>query len=980
MQNPAQGKIVLWLFSLVFGVLLLFPLKTFAQVPSPNPELNLENRGWEPVDSEKDLINISGSTDRNAPQLGTLTKACNPRITNTYHIKGHNSEWGATAIGLATAPGDVIQVPDSGYQITDGDAQILYADSNSVTLGYFDEDDIVNSDGAGYVVYIQNFNVDPGVVEDYNKANAGGRVDLPVVSSFDKLGTASGSEVIVAIRDSGSFMDPRSRKDWWSTCVQGTPSSPRKLRRVPPRSLPVPQKLQRIGPLRSYPEEGEEVCTKEEFGGDIQTVATYNKSQGGSEPEMAENTGVNFGRSVKGTHCGQTKSEPLALKETVDYIWGKPMCRTVKWSGTLKISDEDKKKFVVPFAKEIADHWAGRSEEHYFPGSSGKTGFFSELEKIVGTAIAVSTGQVGQIAARILNPPRGSAMPPYAGTLKMLESSLYQDQLKCSFINYVKKKGGFSTYAGFSIDGTRFVDIPCPPHVLGNSDTNSNRAWDEKWRKTWAKIGLVPDERSTGELKFEVCEDKEYTLLINYPNVFRLGLAANEVFKLFTAKQKIDDYYLANRDVQNLKQPLDKNSALTEAGHTDISSFALNVEDQPKNVIANVLGVRDQVKDKISDISSKVSSLFKTTILSVQNLLNPSSKPVLAQAERCPNFSVTVNSYNSTTGDYCIFIKHDAPGKIGHVQPNRDLGIHYETVYPQGATLCTWYDGADQFLPRRPGIDPNTIETCLELEEITDSGYDCGQRHLCFTGTGEPVQPGPQACRPTGTCSADCKICKQAQKNPSDVNVWYSNEYKYNKVVLGGRREGEIDDSTLVKYSFQLPPWDGDVNNLPPGCSLTLSGSLSCSIEHERVIDVFNKVPMLASVWNQAASAANGFLNAFKPSDLKGQGLNVNLQGCTDLSNYALDSAGRFGTNPAYTDVTYSFTQGQTRGDIEVELVDPKGGDKKKITFYRLGGVCNADKWFSERVLNPYRGPESVSGGFPTPTGKTLSGKDTRPE
>jgi hypothetical protein len=29
------------------------------------------------------------------------------------------------------------------------------------------------------------------------------------------LGRATGAEVGVAIRDKGSFMDPRSLKDWW---------------------------------------------------------------------------------------------------------------------------------------------------------------------------------------------------------------------------------------------------------------------------------------------------------------------------------------------------------------------------------------------------------------------------------------------------------------------------------------------------------------------------------------------------------------------------------------------------------------------------------------------------------------------------------------------------------------------------------------------------------------------------------------------
>ena len=38
---------------------------------------------------------------------------------------------------------------------------------------------------------------------------------LPVLWPGQPLGRAPGSEIDAAIRDSGAFLDPRSRKDWW---------------------------------------------------------------------------------------------------------------------------------------------------------------------------------------------------------------------------------------------------------------------------------------------------------------------------------------------------------------------------------------------------------------------------------------------------------------------------------------------------------------------------------------------------------------------------------------------------------------------------------------------------------------------------------------------------------------------------------------------------------------------------------------------
>ena len=57
--------------------------------------------------------------------------------------------------------------------------------------------------------------MDPNLLALYRSANAAGRGSLPGLHNGDVVGTASGGEIAVAVRDRGWFADPRSAKDWW---------------------------------------------------------------------------------------------------------------------------------------------------------------------------------------------------------------------------------------------------------------------------------------------------------------------------------------------------------------------------------------------------------------------------------------------------------------------------------------------------------------------------------------------------------------------------------------------------------------------------------------------------------------------------------------------------------------------------------------------------------------------------------------------
>jgi hypothetical protein len=166
-----------------------------------------------------------GSTeDGKAPQFDNLFQDGRlPSFSSAHAVYGWNwstgaplppsEPWDTTLLGMATTPGEVIGTPDSGYDIGGSyDAMVLYATSNRLTLKYTREDNVV----AGYTVHLEGVCVEPDLLALYNLMNAAGRGSLPAVRGGQPLGRAAGNQVLVAIRDTGAFMDPRSANDWWA--------------------------------------------------------------------------------------------------------------------------------------------------------------------------------------------------------------------------------------------------------------------------------------------------------------------------------------------------------------------------------------------------------------------------------------------------------------------------------------------------------------------------------------------------------------------------------------------------------------------------------------------------------------------------------------------------------------------------------------------------------------------------------------------
>jgi hypothetical protein len=117
-----------------------------------------------------------------------------------------------TLVGLDPPRHTEVRLPPSGYHIGSGfDALVLYATRDQLTVKYTREDSVVQ----GYTLHLEGICVDAGLVASYERADAAGRTRLPALSEGQPVGRAFGREFLVAIRDAGTFMDPRVCKDWW---------------------------------------------------------------------------------------------------------------------------------------------------------------------------------------------------------------------------------------------------------------------------------------------------------------------------------------------------------------------------------------------------------------------------------------------------------------------------------------------------------------------------------------------------------------------------------------------------------------------------------------------------------------------------------------------------------------------------------------------------------------------------------------------
>lgn len=190
--------------------------------PERNADLNLGYRGYAPTNAPLTLVTYGPVTDRSAPQFPAMFADNRvPAFTATYQRFRWDescdcpvdtySPWPATVVGMKTQKNEAIAAPDSGYDIGGGkEYMVLYAGDTGITLH------VGRTDGLdGYVVHIEGICVEPDLLALYRRLHADGRGELPALRARQALGRALDTEIAVAIRDNGHFLDPRSRNDWW---------------------------------------------------------------------------------------------------------------------------------------------------------------------------------------------------------------------------------------------------------------------------------------------------------------------------------------------------------------------------------------------------------------------------------------------------------------------------------------------------------------------------------------------------------------------------------------------------------------------------------------------------------------------------------------------------------------------------------------------------------------------------------------------
>lgn len=205
-------------------------------------DMNIKLRGWREVDEARQLVDLGGSTDGNAPKINTIFADRRvPPMARVHRVGvfsglAHGVEAGAVhLVEFQSRPGEPLGTPASGYNIGEGlAALVLYADEDSLLLKFTRED----NNSTGYGIHLLGLAVDPGLLASYRRCVAGGRASMPALASGEVVGRAR-STLLVAVRDTGSFMDPRSRKDWYDG--SGPVEPPAAAPQAPPAQDPPPQ-------------------------------------------------------------------------------------------------------------------------------------------------------------------------------------------------------------------------------------------------------------------------------------------------------------------------------------------------------------------------------------------------------------------------------------------------------------------------------------------------------------------------------------------------------------------------------------------------------------------------------------------------------------------------------------------------------------------------------------------------------------------
>lgn len=169
-------------------------------------------------------VTYDGPTDNGAVQLKGLFRDNRlPEIIKNYKVYDWN--WANNTRGGFMAAFGLMDVPATGFKVSSNEeilvparnstypnVTVVYADTNRVSIKYGDGDSLAS----GYAVELNNICTDINLLRIYRDARKNNKT-LPRLKFGDHLGQAlpNSNELMVIVRDTGSFIDPRSIKDWW---------------------------------------------------------------------------------------------------------------------------------------------------------------------------------------------------------------------------------------------------------------------------------------------------------------------------------------------------------------------------------------------------------------------------------------------------------------------------------------------------------------------------------------------------------------------------------------------------------------------------------------------------------------------------------------------------------------------------------------------------------------------------------------------
>jgi hypothetical protein len=238
-ETIPPGEPALYLPLIAYTELPVQPPRTYTAIPvepppadrpaAAHPDLNLAIRGFTPTTGHLGLVNYGGDTDFDAPQIdGLFDPPRLPAFRAVYQV--YDWDWGCnppdgclgapisdypvTLLEMETAPNEEIRIPQRTPSIYAGDfkALVLYAAERRLTITYTRGDTAAN----GYLIHLEDFAVNPGLIVLYEHLNAAGRGQLPALRNGEIIGVADRGTVKIATRDTGQFLDPRACKDWWN--------------------------------------------------------------------------------------------------------------------------------------------------------------------------------------------------------------------------------------------------------------------------------------------------------------------------------------------------------------------------------------------------------------------------------------------------------------------------------------------------------------------------------------------------------------------------------------------------------------------------------------------------------------------------------------------------------------------------------------------------------------------------------------------